>query len=243
MADHLPPISNETLEILKTIPTPTLIDALWVMKWPPSYIHGARPLHPDMKMAGRAVTLRFVPWRNDIWGDMPKGLISPEYVAFEKCGPYEVLVASAIGPWESIGGDIKFLRLKQLQVGGLVTDGSVRDSTILKGYGYPVYSHSTTAKQGPAVMVPWGVNDTINCGGVLVRPGDAIVGDEDGVVVVPHETVDDVIRIAQEREEIEEVVKAELEANPGPPGRYYPFNENTWKLYEEKTGKKPMGRG
>ena len=60
--------------------------------------------------------------------------------------------------------------------------------------------------------------------------------------IVPHETVDDVIRIAREREEVEEVVKAELEANPGPPGRYYPFNDNTWKLYEEKTGKKPMGR-
>ena len=51
------------------------------------------------------------------------------------------------------------------------------------------------------------------------------------------------LRIAREREEVEEVVKAELEANPGPPGRYYPFNENTWKLYEEKTGKKPSGRG
>ena len=96
MADHLPPIYDETIEILKTIPTPTLIDALWVMKWPPSYIHGARPLHSGMKMAGRAVTLRFVPWRNDIWDDMPKGLESPEYVAVELCGPGAVLVASAV---------------------------------------------------------------------------------------------------------------------------------------------------
>ncbi len=240
MADHLSPIPDETLETLKTIPTPTLIDALWVQKWPQAYIHGARPLHPEKKMAGRAVTLRFVPFRDDLAADKPGGEDSPEYVAFELCGPGEVLVASAVGPWESVGGDIKFLRLKQRSVGGLVTDGSVRDSEVLRGYGYPVYSHSTTAKQGPAVMLPWGVQEPINCGGILVRPGDAVVGDEDGVVVVPHSMVDDVIRIAREREAVEEVIKAELEANPGPPGRYYPFNDNTWKLYEERTGRKAV---
>ncbi|MFW6174818.1 MAG: hypothetical protein ACOC5K_03490, partial [Chloroflexota bacterium] len=171
--------------------------------------------------------------------DKPKGVESAEYVAIERCGPGEVLVASAVGPWESIGGDIKFLRLKQRNVGGLVTDGSVRDSTILKGYGYPVFSHSTTAKQGPAVMLPWGVQEPITCGGILVRPGDAVVGDEDGVVVVPRNMVDEVIRIAREREEVEEVIKAELEENPGSPGVYYPFTDATWELYERRTGRKP----
>ena len=57
-------------------------------------------------MVGRAVTLRFVPNRPDILKDKPKAENSPEYVAFELCGPNEVLVASAVGPWESVGGDI-----------------------------------------------------------------------------------------------------------------------------------------
>ncbi|MBI4221007.1 MAG: hypothetical protein HY682_12740, partial [Chloroflexi bacterium] len=57
----LPPIPESTLEELEHIPTPTLIDALWVMNWPQSQIHGARPLMPGQRMAGRAVTLRFVP--------------------------------------------------------------------------------------------------------------------------------------------------------------------------------------
>merc|ERR1719453_1018155 len=65
-----------------------------------------------------------------------------------------------------VGGDIKFLRLMQRQVAGLVTDGSVRDTDELLGYGFPVFSHSTTAKQGPAVMQPWACNDVITCGGV-----------------------------------------------------------------------------
>lgn len=62
------------------------------------------------------------------------------------------------------GGDIKFLRLAQRRVGGLVTDGSVRDTNELLGYGFPVFSFSTTANQGPAAMQPWAVNDVIACG-------------------------------------------------------------------------------
>lgn len=233
MNDSLPPIPEEKLAVLKEIPTPTLIDGLWVKDWPQAYIHGARPLVPGQHMAGRAVTLRFVPHRPDLAADKPKGAQSAEYVAFEMCGPNEVLVVSALGPWESIGGDIKFFRLAQRKVGGLVTDGSVRDSGSLKQYGFPVYSFSTTAKQGPALQQPWGVNEPISCGGVLVRPGDAIVGDDDGVAVVPRSMVDTVIEVAREREAVEVVIKKELERNPQSPGRYYPFNDETWKLYEE----------
>ena len=70
-----------------------------------------------------------------------------------------------------------------------------------------------------------------------MRPGDAVVGDDDGVVIVPRDEVDDVIRIAHEREEVEEVIKAQLEIEKCSPGKYYPFNDLTWKLFEEKTGK------
>ena len=134
-------------------------------------------------LGASAVTLRFVPHRPDLAADKPKGDQSAEYVAIELCGPGEVLVVDAMGwTYSSIGGDIKFFRLMQRAVGGLVTDGSVRDSVALKEYGFPVFSASTTAKQGPAEFWPWQVNDAIQCGGVLVRPGDAIVGDDDGAV-------------------------------------------------------------
>jgi len=228
-----PVISDELLHKLGELPTQTLIDGLWVKGWPQAMVQGARPLFPGKKMAGRAVTLRFVPHRPDILADKPKGEQSAEYTAFERCGPNEVLVASSVGPWESIGGDIKFLRLYQRQIAGLVTDGSVRDSVTLRGYGFPVFCHSTTAKQGPAVMQPWGVNEVITCGGIVVRPGDAVVGDDDGVVVVPAAVADDVLKVALEREAVEQVVKKELARNPGSPGKYYPFNDATAKLFEE----------
>ena len=236
----MPHITDETLEILRAIPTQTLIDAQWVKGWPMSYIEGAVPLQEGQHLAGRAVTLRFVPHRPDLAEDKPKGADSAEYVAIEMCGPGEVLVIDAMGwKYSSVGGDIKFLRMKQLGAGGLVTDGGVRDSVSLKEYGFPVYSASLTAKQGPAEFWPWQVNDAIQCGGVLVRPGDVLVGDDDGVVVVPQSIVDEVIEIAHQREEVEEVVKAQLEIERCSPGKYYPFNDNTWKLFEEKTGKKP----
>ena len=69
----LPPLTDETLEALRKIPTQTLIDALWVKNWPMSMIEGARPLQPGQRMAGRAVTLRFVPHRPDLAADKPKG--------------------------------------------------------------------------------------------------------------------------------------------------------------------------
>jgi regulator of RNase E activity RraA len=233
-----PAIPDATLEVLRNIPTQTLIDALWVKNWPMSMIEGAVALQPGQHMAGRAVTLRFVPHRPDLAQDKPKGDQSAEYVAFELCGPGEVLVIDAMRwQYSSIGGDIKFYRLYQRRVGGLVTDGAVRDSNSLKEYGFPVYAAATTAKQGPAEFWPWQVNDAIQCGGVLVRPGDAIVGDDDGVVVVPRAIVDEVIDIAHQREEVEGVIKAQLEVEKCSPGKYYPFNDLTWQLFEEKTGK------
>eukprot|EP00793_Prasinoderma_coloniale_P003473 PRCOL_00006709-RA len=216
-------VSDELLAKLKTLSTQALVDGQWVLGWPPCHIEGARPLGPGMKMAGRAVTMRFVPQRPDIQADKPPAGDSPEYEAFEMCGPNEVLVMSSVGPWESVGGDIKFLRLQQRNIAGLVTDGSIRDTDTLLGYGFPCYSYSTTPRQGPAVMQPWEANCVTTCGGVVVRPGDAIVGDQDGVVVVPAAIAEKVYEIAHSRETIEEVIKEQLIEEKCPPGKYYPF--------------------
>jgi hypothetical protein len=143
---------------------------------------------------------------------------------------YQVLVMASVGKWDSVGGDIKFLRLKQREIGGLVTDGSVRDTDEIIDYGFPCFSYSTTARQGPAYMQPWKCNDVVCVGGVSVRPGDAIVGDQDGVVVVPAKVAETVYNIAHGREEIEGLIKEELTKNPGPPGIYYPFMSGKIKV-------------
>jgi regulator of RNase E activity RraA len=227
----MPQVDDATLALLGRLPTTALVDALSAQGYPQTVIVGARALFPGRPMAGRAVTLRFVPHRPDLADDKPAGAASPEYEAFELCGPSEVLVASSLGPGESIGGDIKFFRLMQRAVGGLVTDGSVRDPALLLEYGFPVYAAGVTSRRGPGVMIPWGVNEVIGCGGVTVRPGDAVVGDDDGAVVVPAAVAAETAAIAEEREAIEGVIKRELERNPGSPGAYYPFNEATEELY------------
>jgi hypothetical protein len=93
-------ISDDMLKKLGGLSTQALVDGLWVMGWPSAQIDGARALAPGMKCVGRAVTMNFVPARPDIAQDKPAGGESPEYEAFEKCGPNEVLVMASVGPWE-----------------------------------------------------------------------------------------------------------------------------------------------
>jgi 2-dehydro-3-deoxyphosphogluconate aldolase/(4S)-4-hydroxy-2-oxoglutarate aldolase len=123
-----------------------------------------------------------------------------------------------------------------------VTDGSVRDTAVLREYGFPVFSHSTTPRQGPHVHQPWACNVVISCGGVVVRPGDAIIGDQDGAIVVPAACAQEVYDIAHSREVIEDIVKEELTNNPGPPGKFYPFMSGKIKA-ESPLGKLLTSKG
>ena len=110
-------IDDDLLEKLGSLSTQALIDGLWVMGWPTSHIMGARPLmEGQKKLVGRAITLQFAPARPDIAADKPGGTESPEYEAFELVNGKEVIVMQSVGPWESVGGDIKFLRLAQRNV-------------------------------------------------------------------------------------------------------------------------------
>jgi regulator of RNase E activity RraA len=97
-------ISDELLQKLGSLSTQALVDGLWVMGWPSAQIDGARPLAKGMKCVGRAVTLKFVPARPDIARDKPAGVDSPEYEAFELCGPNEVRVKRNYDARPSSGG-------------------------------------------------------------------------------------------------------------------------------------------
>ena len=87
-------VSDEMLQKLGSLSTQALVDGLWVMGWPSAQIDGARPLTSGMKCVGRAVTLNFVPARPDIAQDKPAAGDSPEYEAFELCGPNDVCTMS-----------------------------------------------------------------------------------------------------------------------------------------------------
>jgi regulator of RNase E activity RraA len=234
MVSNKSPIPDGVIDRLRSLDTTILLDVMVEMlKWPMTFVQGAKTLTPGCRMAGRAVTLRFVPSRPDLMADKPREEKSPEFEAMALCGPSDVLVIDAMG-WADfpVGGDIKFLGLKNNRAGGLVTDGALRDTRTLKDYGFPIYCSGPTARQGTPVFVAWGVNEVVQCGATLVRPGDAVVGDDDGVVIVPRAIVDDVLERVPEQEGLEAVARERIEAERCSPGKYYPFTDRTRELYE-----------
>ena len=166
-------------------------------------IDGVRPMHPDAKLVGTAKTLRFVPNREDLF-DSHGGGYNAQKRAFDAVGEGEVIVIEARGETGSgTLGDILALRAHARSAAGIVTDGGVRDCDAVAAVGIPVYS----AGAHPAVLgrrhVPWDVDVTIGCGGTTVQPGDVIVGDADGVIVIPPALAEEVAdaTLAQEDED------------------------------------------
>ena len=148
-----------------------------------------KPLAPDMVLAGPALTVDTRPSDNlAIHHAMTVGR------------PGDVLVVDAkafteAGPW----GDVLTCYAQQIGLAGLVIDGSVRDSRAIVALGFPVFSRGISIK-GTGKHQPGAVNQPILCGGVRIAPGDLVVGDADGVVVVPAGDVDRVQEQCEERE-------------------------------------------
>jgi 2-keto-4-pentenoate hydratase/2-oxohepta-3-ene-1,7-dioic acid hydratase in catechol pathway/regulator of RNase E activity RraA len=166
-------------------------------------IDGVRPLHPDAKLVGVARTLRFVPNREDLFKTHGGGY-NAQKRAFDSVRPGEVLVIEARGETGSgTLGDILAIRAHAAGAAGIVTDGGVRDLDAVTAVGIPVY----TSGAHPAVLgrrhVPWDADLAVACGGATVLPGDVIVGDADGVIVIPADIAEEVVdaALAQESED------------------------------------------
>ena len=125
------------------------------------YMENVRTMHDGQgkRLVARAVTVRFVPARADAMAEKPSGEDSPEYAAFERAGPGDVIVMEAMRTkLMSIGGDIKFLRLKQRGVDGLVCDGGIRDMHVVKDYGPMFFGYDKTANLGTRIGTPYATN-------------------------------------------------------------------------------------
>ena len=151
-----------------------------------------RPIDPSMRVAGPALTVRCRPGDN----------LALHY-ALTKVRRGEVLVVDAegfveAGPW----GDIMSTAAMRRGCAGLVIDGSVRDSQAICDMGFPVFSRGLSIK-GTNKFQPGKVGEPIVLGGIVVRSGDIVVGDRDGLVVVLAEDVDMAIEASRTREEKE----------------------------------------
>ena len=199
-------------------------------------LDGLHATKPGTKMAGFARTLRYVPFREDLfaaYGGTPLGGgLNAQKRAVEQVRPGEVLVIEARGdPTAGTVGDILALRAQVRGAAGIVTDGAIRDSQPLHAMDLPVYYGATH----PAVLgrrhVPWEVNTAIACAGVTVTPGDIIVGDGDGVIVIPAHLAMEVARDAAEQELQEEFAAAMVAKGESVDG-LYPLGKRWQAAYE-----------
>ncbi|MEU1972264.1 fumarylacetoacetate hydrolase family protein [Microbacterium sp. NPDC019599] len=190
-------------------------------------IDGVRALTPGAKIVGTAKTLRFVPNREDLFASHGGGF-NAQKRAFDGVGEGEVIVIEARGETSSgTLGDILAIRAHARGAAGIVTDGGVRDAEAVASVGIPVFSQGAH----PAVLgrkhVPWDLDVTIGCGGTTVQPGDVVVGDADGVIVIPPALAEEVADAALAQEE-EDAWIAEQVAAGHPVEGLFPMNDE-WK--------------
>ena len=190
-------------------------------------LDGLHPMHPERKLVGTARTLRFVPAREDLFASHGGGFNMQKQV-FDSVGEGEVIVIEARGD-SGAGtlGDILALRALHRGAAGVVTDGAIRDYEAVAGIGLTAFS----AGAHPSVLgrrhVPWDSDIAIACGGATVLPGDVIVGDSDGLVVIPPAVLDEVVDATLANEERDEWIAARIAEGEAIEG-LFPMNQQ-WK--------------
>lgn len=205
---------------LRSVAVATLSAQMRSRGLPHMSIDGVRPTQSGQKMVGVAHTLRYLPLREDLFKKYGTGM-NAQKRAIEELKPGHVLVMDARRD-TSTGtlGDILALRAQVRGAAGVVTDGGLRDSAAVTELGLPVYH----AGEHPSVLgrrhVPWDTGVPIACGGALVQPGDLLVGDADGVVVIPPDIADELIADCREQERQERFITERVAAGEGIDGLY-----------------------
>lgn len=198
-------------------------------------IDGVHALTPGSRFVGTARTLRFVPHREDLFASHGGGQ-NAQKRAFDAVEEGEVIVIEARGETGSgTLGDILAIRAHARKAAAIVTDGGVRDAEAVAAVGIPVF----TAGPHPAVLgrrhVPWETDVAVGCGGTTVEPGDILVGDGDGVIVVPPALAEEVVDAALAQED-EDAWVARQVASGHPVNGLFPMNAE-WRARYESEGR------
>jgi 5-oxopent-3-ene-1,2,5-tricarboxylate decarboxylase / 2-hydroxyhepta-2,4-diene-1,7-dioate isomerase len=214
------PVPDEVLQQLRAVSTATLTTQVQRRGIHNTFIGGLRPTRPDLRMVGFAHTVRYVPAREDVVGADTREL-NAQKQAIESISPGEVLVIDARGePGAGTIGDILALRALRRGAAGIVTDGGLRDSPAVGALDIPAYYRAPHASVLGLLHYPLETNVPVACGGVLVMPGDVIVGDAEGVVVIPVHLAEEVARDALEQESREQFAYERVDAGESTRGLF-----------------------
>ncbi|MBL8377433.1 MAG: ribonuclease activity regulator RraA [Burkholderiales bacterium] len=222
-------MNPDTLDLLKKTSVATITTQLFKRGLRNAYIQGvARLTRPSTgNMVGPAFTLRNIPAREDLDQlsvfDDP---MHPQRKAIESVPPGHVLVIDCRGETRAAsGGQILTTRLMIRGGAGLVSDGAIRDSVEIGAMDFPVYVAGASAPLNLVCHHALEQNVPIGCGGVAVYPGDIVVGDAEGVAIIPAHMADEVARDAAEQEVMELFLLERISGGATLPGTYPPSAE------------------
>lgn len=225
------PLTDEIRAQLDGVAVATVSAALRKRGYVDIFIDGVHPNHEGDTMLGVAKTLRFIPFRPDLFAAHGGGF-NAQKRAFDTVHPGEVLVVEARGvPETGTVGDVLALRAQVRGAAGIVTDGGVRDFAAVQEFEIPVFSQGAHPSVLGRRHVPWEVDVTIACGGAAVQPGDIIMGDRDGVIVIPPALLAEVAAEAAAQEQADAWV-AEQVANGAPVDGLFPMNAEWRAKYD-----------
>jgi 5-oxopent-3-ene-1,2,5-tricarboxylate decarboxylase/2-hydroxyhepta-2,4-diene-1,7-dioate isomerase len=223
-------LSPEAREALRQVSCATLTQQLRRRGIRNTFLGGLRPTRPDLRLLGYAHTLRYVPLREDV---VDGSELNAQKRAIEAIGPEEVLVIEARGEaGAGTIGDILALRALRRGAAGIVTDGGLRDSPAVARLDIPAYFQAPHANVLGLLHHPLESNVPVACAGVLVLPGDVIVGDAEGALVLPAALAEEVARDALEQEEREAWAVERVDAGESIRG-VYPLSDERRAEYEE----------
>jgi len=233
-------LTPEAFQKLEQVSTATLTSQLDKHGFRSIFMQGLYPLRPDMRMVGYAFTLRYVPTREDMIDELYDNTKNVQRLAVETVGADDVLVMDARGDVGAATlGNILATRLRARGARGLVTDGALRDTPGYRELNFPAYVKGAHAATSFKVHHPLEMNVPVGCAGVLVMPGDVIVGDGEGVVAIPAAVAESVAHAAYEQEQLEEFIQGKIAAGASILG-VYPPNDETKAAYE--AWKREQGR-
>jgi len=225
-------LSDATRNKLKTVSTATVATALFKRGFRIQMIQDVHPLGPDQPtLVGEAFTLRYMPAREDLNKiDVFRDRSHPQRKAIEDCPPGAVLVMdSRKDARAASAGAILVTRLMQRGCAGVITDGGFRDSAEIAQLGFPAYHQRPSAPTNLTLHQAIEINVPIGCGDAPVFPGDIILGDSDGVIVIPAHLADEIANEAVEMTAFEDFVTEEVRKGRGIFGLYPATDEQTLK--------------